>query len=115
MNKNNIYKTYKQDLEIKDRKYKKLAVLNYFLTASYLLINLLLWIMFFTSKNISVLFSFVVIIQLINAYFINILLTILIIINSILQFKVTNNVHSKINIVLSFIALILTIFNIILL
>lgn len=115
MDKHNIYKFYKDDLKNKDSKYKKLAVLNYVLSASYMLINLLLWGLFFISKNLSALFTFVVILQLINAYFVNILITLLVIVNSILQYKVTNNIHSKINIGISLIILLLTTINIILL
>lgn len=104
---NNIYIDYTKELEHKTQSYKKLAIFNYFLFASFWIINLLPYL--FLKINNDLLITFLLILIVIIKYFVNIIISIVMLIHAILQGKVNRNIHTIINFILTAIVILLTI------
>lgn len=109
----NVYSDYKKDLEDKNPKYKKIACINYFIFAIFLIINILFYLLILINNPI--LSSICVIIYAINKYGFNFALCFISLINSFLQGKVNLSVYTIISYLSSLIMIISSILIFILL
>lgn len=108
----NIYKDYKKDLEIKDLKYKKTAIVCYITLAVFIVLNLIINLLMLIDNSYFQIAWMIVLI--INNYVINFVFLFFYLINFILQTKINFNLHSKLCLIGFIILLAITISLIIL-
>lgn len=103
----NIYQDYKKDLEIKDQKYKKTAIVCYITAAVFIALNLLINLLMLIDNSYFQIIWMIVLI--INNYVINFVFLFFYLVNFILQTKINFNLHSKLCLVGFIILLTITI------